>query len=154
MTTHPITRAAALGDFVVAYQPQPFNWATHNCCHFASAWVQACEGTNPMPALPAQADALDVARAMRQHGDTLQAAITALLQRQPIATNLAQVGDLVLSRTLGSNGPAGEYLGLALGICAGRTAMHLDVHGAAVHLPVSQAVAAWRVNVPTAGEGA
>lgn len=139
------SRAVQLGQFLQQWQPRAFNWATANCCHFGAAWVQQVEGRQLMPALPANAGPMTARHYMLAHGGTLAAAISDALRRAPIDAAMAQVGDLVLTRS--AYMPTGGT-GYALGICAGRTAVHVDEAGASVHLPITGAVAAWRVGVP------
>lgn len=142
MTAAPINRGKLLSQFLAAYPVRPFSWGAHSCVHFAAAWVQACEGTNPLPVLDATMTQHQALRELRRHGADLAAAVSARLGRDPIAPALACVGDVVLSTALPGCGT-----GQALGLCCGTTAVHLDQHGATVHLPMAQALQAWRVEV-------
>lgn len=142
--TPTLSRGAQLGAFLQQYPVRSWNWATANCCTFAAAWVQAMEGHNPMPPLPATATARSVQQLVQQYGG-LAAMVSTLLRRDSIAPTAAQVGDLVLSPCGMAPTHVVAGAGYALGICAGRTAVHIDLHGAAVHLPMAQALVAWRV---------
>jgi len=144
--TNRATRGHQLAQFLANYPVRPFAWGTHTCVHFAAAWVQACEGVNPLPALDPGMTQCQALRELLRHGPNLAAAVSARLGRQPLAPALAWVGDLVLSPApLCGQGEAVVGVGQALGLCCGRTAVHLDEHGAAVHLPMSEALQVWRV---------
>lgn len=124
--------ASALSGYLAACPP--FDWATHNCTHFAAGWLQLVEGA--APPLPAVADGPTAHRAVRRLGADLADATTRQLGRalQPAAQ--ARPGDLVLVPA-----PHGSH---ALAICAGRTAAVLTTAGVA-HIPMQQALAAWHI---------
>ncbi len=128
--------AKRLAEYAAGYAVGAFDWQRANCCHFAAGWVTAVRGAAPMEGLPDTPSAKEARRLIRALGGIRQA-VTKQTGLQQIAAEFAQVGDIVLRQIDGSR--------IALGICAGRTAMHVDEAGAIVHLPVAGAVCAWRV---------
>jgi len=128
------TIASRLSQYLAACPP--FDWATHNCTHFAAAWLQLVEGA--APPLPAVADGPTAHRAVRRLGADLADATTRQIGRAPVPAAQAQPGDLVLV-------PAPQS-GHALAICAGRTAAALTPAGV-VHTPMASALQAWVLRV-------
>ena len=134
-----ISRERLFAEWLADQPAQAFDWASANCCHFASAWVQHAEGSHPMAALPVTKTGAAAARLLRKLGD-MQAAITLQLAREPIAAALlAQTGDVVLI-------PAGGDTGWLVGICSGAHIVVRDVAGNVLFAPLSSGVAAWRIN--------
>lgn len=95
---------------------QPFDWATHNCCHFAAGWVRTVEGVDALAGMPALSGAGSARRLLRWLGG-LPAAVTLRLGREPVPGVQARVGDLVAMPMdrLGTRG-------MAVGICCGLSA--------------------------------
>lgn len=114
-----------------------FDWAAHHCGHFAARWVALATG-RPAPQMPPVDTPRTAWRAVQRLGGPA-AACARVLGLQPLAVPLAAVGDLVLL-PLGRSGRRG-----ALGICAGRMAMFLNLRGHVEALPALQASHAWRV---------
>ena len=131
----PMSTAKALGIYLQAYSA-PFDWRRAHCGDFAGGWVLACTGRSPTAGMPRHATALGWRRALEQSGGMV-AVVSARLQRQPILPTLAQVGDVVML--------PGDLTGGTLAICAGRTAICVDDAGATVHVPMSDALHAWRL---------
>lgn len=125
-----------LEEYASGYGARAFDWEVANCCHFAAGWIKLRTGVDPMEGLPTTPGAKDARRLLRVLGGLRQAMTARSGCRQIVAT-LAQVGDVVLR-----NLPDG---GVALGICAGRTAMHVDESGQIVHLEMAGALCAWRI---------
>lgn len=125
-----------LQDYAAGYGCAPFDWKTANCCHFAAGWIRLRTGVDPMAGLPETPAAKDARRLVRVLGG-LRQAMTKQSGCRQILASLAQVGDVVLREL-----PEG---GVALGICAGRTAMHVDENGDIVHIEMAGATCAWRV---------
>lgn len=136
--------AEQLGDFLAESLGQPFTWATSNCCHFAAQWVERATGSSPMAGLPATTSALDAMRLVRELGGTLEAAWTRQLGREPIAPAFAQLGDVVLL-PLVLEEEAERPTGQAVGVCVGAQAVVMTSDGFHSYLPMSSAVAAWRL---------
>lgn len=128
--------AQQLADYTAGYGARAFDWNTANCCHFAAGWLRLRTGRDAMEDLPQTPNKATAIRVLRALGGLRRAVTNRSGCRQVIAS-LAQVGDLVLREL-----PEG---GVALGICAGRTSMHVDEAGAILHLPMDEAVCAWRV---------
>ncbi len=126
--------AARLSQYLATCQA--FDWAVHNCTHFAAGWLQLVEGA--APALPTVADGPTAHRAVRRLGADLADATTRQLGRAPVPAAQARPGDLVLVPA-----PHGSH---ALAICAGRTAAALTPAGV-VHAPMASALQAWALRV-------
>jgi hypothetical protein len=136
--------AELLGDFLADSLGQPFTWAASNCCHFAAQWVERATGRNPMAGLPATASALEAMRLVREMGGTLEAAWTRQLGHEPIASAFAQLGDVVLLPLhieMGTERATGQ----TVGVCVGAQAVIMTTEGFHAYMPMSAAVAAWRV---------
>jgi len=147
MAPAPNTIAAELQRYLdeVAAAPGEFNWTHNNCCHFAGRWVARMTGLDALAGLGLLADARGARALLRVLGaGDLRAAVSARLARAPIPPLLAQLGDVVMVRPhLFARAAAARGVGGALGICAGRTGVFIDLQGAVGHVPMAQALAAW-----------
>ena len=141
-TTQPM--AARLDAYCRAAAAQPFDWATHNCCHFAGGWVRLVEGVDPLAGMPRLAGARDARRLVRWLGG-LAEAVTLRLEREPIAPARARLGDVVLLPLSRIGGGHGNCVGICVGPSAAlgaQVAMYLT-EAAAVYWPVAEASHAW-----------
>lgn len=107
--------ARRLDEYLTAQASLPFDWETHNCCHFAGGWVREIEGTDPLANLPELTGQHDALRLLRSFGG-LPAAVTRHLRREPVAPTLARLGDVVALPLERLGGKPGRY---SIGICAG-----------------------------------
>lgn len=126
----------SLDAYIRAQAAQPFDWRTHNCCHFVAGWVAEVTGHDPMEGLPATPSMRAARRLERELGGTLADALATQLGRAPIRPELAQAGDIALV-------PVGD--GSAVGICIGRHVALLTVADGITMLPMSVASHAWRL---------
>jgi hypothetical protein len=133
---------ADLAAYLALQQAQAFCWQRNNCCHFTARWVAQVTGRDPMQGLADTPDARAALRLVQQLGGDLRAAWSRQLAQEPISALLAQVGDVVLFEAFAAD-VAG--VGALVGICAGRTAVVLDVVGNVLHLPLTEADCAWRI---------
>ena len=145
------TTAHQLSDWLAEREAQPFDWTANNCCHFAAAWVAHATGRNPMAGLPTTPNARAALRLVRELGGSVASAWSLRLGRPPIAPGLAQVGDVVLVPSTAitataADMPQADGTGSVVGICAGRTVILMDQHGAVHHLPLWEAEWAWRLH--------
>ena len=86
---------ARLNAFVEAARERSFVWGVWDCALAAAEWVEVATGIDHAAHLrDTYADALGAARTLAQHGG-LEAIATAALG-EPIASQMAQRGDLVL----------------------------------------------------------
>lgn len=120
----------------LAQRHQPFDWRSHTCAHWAAGWVHAATGRDPLQGLPPCATVRDWLEVVREAGG-FQALVTRQLRCSPVAPAMAQLGDVVLLPGLQTGG--------VLALCAGTTAALLADDGASVHVPMHQALAAWRL---------
>ena len=120
----------ALTIYMRDYVPG-FDWGSANCCHFAAGWVRELTGRDVMAGLPNTPTEKDSRRLLRVMGG-LREAVTKQSGLPQIAAEFAQVGDVVLS-------------GRSLGICAGRTSVHVGESGQLVNIDMAHAICAWRV---------
>lgn len=128
--------AKALAEYAASYSAPAFDWATANCCHWAAGWVRLRTGRDPMAGLPVTATRKEAHRLVRAMGG-IRSLITDQTGLRQVAASFAQVGDIVLREA--------PEMGFTVGICSGRTAMHVDDQGAVVHLEMAGALCAWRV---------
>jgi hypothetical protein len=137
MTVRKRGSAAALGEFLSARLRRPFDWKTWNCCTHLAEWVDESEGRNPMAGLPVVKNERQAARLVARVGGDMVGVWTALLRRDPLQSPaLAAVGDPVVMRV-------GEHL--VAGVCVGVRAACVAVGGGLTEVPMSEAVAAWRL---------
>ncbi len=108
-----------------------FDWGAANCCHFAARWVQEVTGRDAMDGLPRTPSERDARRLVKALGG-LREAVTRQSSLPQIAAQFARVGDVVLS-------------GQSLGICHGRTSVHVSESGELIHIEMDKATCAWRV---------
>lgn len=128
-----------LTQFLAEHDNAPFDWATHNCCHFAARWVKNVTGRDPMAGLPVTRDVRAARRLLRGLGGTMVDAWTAQLGYGPLASpKLAQTGDVVLLPML-------ERDGAVMGICAGGVAVVATAEGAIAFVPMADVTHAWRI---------
>lgn len=159
MTPPPIIPSsinAALVRYLDTATREPFSWPTNNCCHFAAGWWHLMTGVDALAGFAMPAGPLAARHLLLAHGDggqTPYAPAWALLGlvgqrtgRAWMMPQFAQVGDLVAMSVDGLGNAAG--VGLALGICCGRTAVLLGAEGTTVHLPVAGGLCAWPLQVP------
>lgn len=117
-----------------AFNANPFNWGTHDCCTFAADCVQAMTGVDQMAGYRGgYKTAVGAARKLAKAGGMV-AAISAELG-EPIAPALAQRGDVVCFSS-----PLGD----TCGVCLGSTIAAAGL-GGITHTAMVQAFQAWRV---------
>lgn len=133
---------AELSAYLALQPAQAFCWQRNNCCHFTARWVARITGCNPMQGLAETPDVRSAWRLVRQLGGDLRAAWSHQLGQEPINALLAQVGDVVMFPVIDADAAG---LGALVGICAGRTVVVLDLAGNVQHLPLTEALCAWRI---------
>lgn len=114
----------------------PFDWASSHCGHFVAGWIKAATGRDVLSGLLPAETAAGWVRVVVGAGGW-RALVTSCLRCDPVPPAFAQIGDVVLL--------PGPMTGGTLGICAGRTVVLVSDDGASIHLPMSTAVAAWRL---------
>lgn len=134
-----MNKAKALTAYLAEREPAPFDWHTANCTHFAARFVELVEQREILASYSMPVNLAGARRKQRQAGG-LQGIVTAQLGREPIAPLLAQLGDVVLL-PLDATDPDAQ----ALGLCCGEQAAFVLEGGAVGLVPMSLAVAAWRV---------
>lgn len=120
----------------LAERHAPFDWRGHTCAHWAAGWVRGATGRDALQGLPACASPREWLELVRDAGG-FQQLVTRQLRCSPVAPAMAQLGDLVLL--------PGLHTGGTLALCAGTTAAVLADDGATVHVPMHQAIVAWRL---------
>ncbi|MGI4846941.1 MAG: DUF6950 family protein [Janthinobacterium lividum] len=80
-----------LPEYIAANLERPFAWRSHDCVTFASGWVQAATGMNPIASLPAWKDERQALRVIRAVGG-IEAAIGTRFKS--IHPNAARDGDI------------------------------------------------------------
>jgi hypothetical protein len=123
---------AAFDAYLAGWQPSKFSWEDAHCGTFAAGWVTKATGRDALAGLRSHTT-------LRAWKGAVQGDMAELVTRQlgtlPVLATLAQRGDVVLFE--------GDVTGGALAICAGRTAVGLNSHGACLHLPMAEARCAW-----------
>ena len=122
-----------LADFGKARASVPFSWGSNDCCTFAAAAVEAIRGENPMAHAAAYDSEFGALRLIASAG-SLRALISSFLGVE-ISAKAAAVGDVVLVMNEGAE---------LVAICNGVNAM-APGPGGMVALPMTAAVAAWRI---------
>lgn len=115
---------------------QPFDWTRMHCADFAGGWVLACCGVDPFERMPRQPGPMSWRRALAASGG-MAAVASAWLRCQPVAPELAQVGDVVAVRH--------GVLDSALAVCTGRQAVGLLEGGGHGFVPMADALHCWRL---------
>lgn len=142
-----------LSAYLTTALARPFDWATHNCCHFAAGWVRTVEGVDALAGMPPLTGAGSARRLLRWLGG-LPAAVTLRLGREPVPGAQARVGDVVALPLAALGGQPGHY---TVGICAGvSAALGVSVSvfvtdTAAIYWPTAEASHAWHVQSATEG---
>lgn len=89
-----------------------FGWSAH-CGQYVADWVRRREGWDPLSRVIAVDSVYAARQVIAGLGGTLPAAVTRLLDREPLPALQAQIGDIV-------HLPGTRGVGGALGLCAGR----------------------------------
>jgi hypothetical protein len=128
-----LTIPAALALYLQT-SAQPFDWRNASCADFVAGWLVSRTGCDPMGGLRRHCTALGWHRAIQARGGWVPL-VSGQLGCDPVQPSLAQTGDVVLL--------PGAITGGTLALCAGRTAVCVDEHGAQVHVPMAEALHAW-----------
>jgi hypothetical protein len=96
-----------LADYIEASRTVPFEYGTHDCCHFAGGAVEAMTDNNPMRAFDYR-NRLGAERLIRSAG-TLDALVNRALG-EPVHSSQAGRGDVVI---------ADLEEGATVGVCLG-----------------------------------
>lgn len=145
--TAALSLAGLLDEYLTAQASLPFDWATHNCCHFVGGWVREVEGVDPMASMPEMASKHEALRLLRSLGG-LPAAVTRHLRRAPVAPGLVRVGDVVampLERLGGKPGRHSLGICVGLGAATGELVAVFQAEAGCVFWPTLDAQHAWRV---------
>ena len=121
-----------LAEYVESRRSAPFEYGSHDCCHFAGGAVEAITGTNPMHAFDYR-NRLGAERLIRSAG-TLDALVNRVLG-EPVHPSLAGRGDVVIADLDG---------GSSVGVCLGDVCVFAAEPGIAFR-PRDVARAAWRI---------
>ena len=121
-----------LAAYVESRRTVPFEYGSHDCCHFAGGAVDAITGRNPMAAFHYR-NQIGAERAIRKAG-SLDALVEQTLGK-PMAVALARRGDVVI---------ADLERGATVGICTGAEAVFASEIGVTFR-PMSSVRKAWRI---------
>lgn len=127
-----------LAQHLATVKAAPFAWVANDCCTFTAAGVIAITGVDRMAPLRGKYKGKAGAARLIARAGGLEALVTQFLSEKLQAPAMAGRGDVVMFAMAEPHGPH------ALGICVGS---HIAAPGPAglVMLPLSAAVAAWRV---------
>lgn len=132
--------AAALGEFSSARLLREFDWGMFNCCTLVGEWIAEAERRgNPLADLPTTPTERAALRLLDElsGGGGLAALWTQLLGRAPLPSpRFACVGDPVVVSVDGRE---------TSGICSGTRAVCVAVGRGMADVPMTTAVAAWRL---------
>lgn len=131
---------SCLHETIDAARNRAFNYGTFDCALFAADCVKAMTGTDYAESLRGYQSKMDAYRIVASYG-SLQSMITSLLQREPIAVQFAQPGDVVLASADLGPGESGEVIG----ICLGTRFAAPEFTGISMR-PMKLAIAAWRID--------
>jgi hypothetical protein len=125
---------ASLCTEIDAAHSRPVAWGTHDCLQFVARCVQAMTGENPAASYPAY-DSEDAAyQLVSEHGG-----ITAMLTAafgEPVAPNLAHVGDVVVANFKGRE---------TGGICIGTNCVFAGTRGGISSRSRECILRAWKI---------
>jgi len=122
---------------------QPFDWAAHNCAHFAGHWWLQATGNDALLGLPMPATAEAAGPWLAQQGGSL-AGLGGLRRARPRSDpRRAQSGDVVIIGRGYAPSFGAVGIGAALGICTGRLAAMMSPEGRVVFGPMVGASAAF-----------
>lgn len=129
-------KARALAEYLAAPTPA-LDWTHWHCGRFVGGWIHHTLGLDVLQGLlPCNTPAAWVRLIVRAGG--WPALVTARLGCSPIPAACAQLGDIMLL--------PGAVTGGTLGICAGHTAVCTAELGGTAHLPMAEALRAWRLD--------
>jgi hypothetical protein len=127
-----------LAAVIEAARHEPYCLGSHDCVRLAFQCIEAMTGADLWPIVRGYTTKAQAVRTMaRLSGGSadLGDALTAVLGRQPQPVSMAQRGDVLLYQ---------DEEGQHLGVCVGFNMVLLAERGL-VFVPVSKALAAWRV---------
>lgn len=141
----PMAVPVLLAGYLAALPRKPFDWRTHNCCHWAAGWVRHATGLDPMQGLRAT-PTLRAALRMEQAMGGMQAAVSARLGCESVPAADAQAGDLVLFLQPAQHARRRGGVGAVVAVCLGLDAVCLGERGELVRLSMDRAACAWRLS--------
>ena len=122
-------------QFIESRRSTPFGWGAHDCCLFAAdSGLVVCgiDFAELVRGYTSEEEARDI---IAGYGG-MEAMVSTLMDREPIAAALARRADFVKARLAG---------GETMGICMGARCAFARLDGGVVILPTSVAQIAWRV---------
>lgn len=135
MTTRKIDWQLAFEQTVREHKDKAFIWGEHDCVLWAANTVLAITGFDPASNFRGEySTALGAAKILKEHGG-MEALVTGVLERDPVAPAFANVGDVLMVLQEGQP---------MLAICNGETMLAPGLKGL-VALSTLSAVKAWKV---------
>jgi hypothetical protein len=99
-----------LAEYLEAQRDREFAFGSFDCALFGADWVKRCTGTDYAEQLRGYSSPLEAYRIVSSYG-SLEAMVTALLGREPIAPASAMRGDIVLA-SLDTDGESRDTIGI------------------------------------------
>jgi hypothetical protein len=129
-----------LPDYLEEMRDRDFAFGAFDCALFAADWVQRCTGIDYAQTLRGYASPLEAYRIVSSFG-SLEAMVSKLLDREPIAPAFAMRGDIVIASLDTDEGESRD----TIGICEAATCFFPRHPRGLVGLPRSVARLAWRI---------
>jgi hypothetical protein len=100
-----------LADYLASMRDREFAYGSFDCALFGADWVKQCTGVDYAQKLRGYSSPLEAYRIVRSYG-SIEAMITTLLGREPIAPAQAMRGDIVLASLDSDEGEARDTIGI------------------------------------------
>jgi hypothetical protein len=129
-----------LADYLEEMREREFAFGTFDCALFAADWVKRCTGVDYAEQLRGYSSPLEAYRIVSSFG-SLEAMVSKLLEREPIAPAFAMRGDIVIASLDTDEGESRD----AIGICEAAKCFFPRHPRGLVALPRSVARLAWSI---------
>lgn len=129
-----------LAEYLEAQRDRDFAFGSFDCALFGADWVKQCTGIDYAEKLRGYSSPLEAYRIVSSFG-SIEAMITSLLEREPIAPAFAMRGDIVLASLDTDEGESRD----TIGICEAANCFFPRHPRGLVALPRSVVRLAWSV---------
>jgi hypothetical protein len=129
-----------LSDYLEEMREREFAFGTFDCALFGADWVKRCTGIDYAEKLRGYSSPLEAYRIVKSFG-SMEAMITSLVGREPIAPAFAMRGDIVIASGLDTQDKTPD----TIGICEATNCFFPKHPRGLVALPRTLARLAWRI---------
>jgi hypothetical protein len=135
-----VSAREGLAEYLEEMRERDFAFGSFDCALFGADWVKRCTGVDYAEKLRGYSSPLEAYRIVRSYG-SLEAMVTELLGREPIAPAFAMRGDIVLACVDSVEGENRD----AIGICEAVSCFFPAHPRGLIALPRSVARLAWSI---------